>query len=168
MKTPSPTYASSTFTTPLGEFSVAVDSKGNLVAAVFGGLAAVRSRLPKAILVEDPSLTGKAEGQLSAWFRRRRRSFTLPLAPVGSPFQRRVWSALGSIPYGATLTYGELAKRLHTSARAVGRANATNPVCVVVPCHRVIGGDGSLTGYAFGEATKRALLDLEAPEVRQS
>ena len=167
MKTPVPIYAFSTFRTPIGDFSVAVDSKANLVAAVFGGRAAIRSRLRDGTLAKDPSLTREAESQLSAWFAGKRRSFTLPLAPSGSRFQRRVWSALRSIPYGQTSSYGAVARTLRTSARAVGRANATNPVCVVVPCHRVIGADGSLTGYAFGEATKRALLDLEAPKVRQ-
>ena len=75
---------------------------------------------------------------------------------------------MGLIPYGQTRSYGEIARLLKTSARAVGRANATNPVCVVVPCHRVIGADGSLTGYAFGEARKRALLDLEKATVSRS
>ena len=91
----------------------------------------------------------------------------LPLAEiaaaVGTPFQQAVWSALRKIPFGKTASYGEVAATLGRpgAARAVGRANGTNPVCVIVPCHRVIGADGSLTGFAFGEKIKRQLLSLE-------
>ena len=127
-----------------------------------------RARLPAVRLVEDPARTQRARSQLTTWFKGGRRRFSLRLAPAGSPFQRRIWTALGLIPYGQTRSYGEIARLLKTSARAVGRANATNPVCVVVPCHRVIGADGSLTGYAFGEARKRALLDLEKATVSRS
>ena len=90
--------------------------------------------------------------------------FQLPLAPEGTPFQQRVWQELRRIPYGETISYLELAKRVGDpkSVRAVGRANGANPIAVVVPCHRVIGADGSLTGYAGGLEKKRALLALEA------
>ena len=86
----------------------------------------------------------------------------LPLAPRGTAFQRRVWSALLAIPYGETRTYGELAAALGSSPRAVGSAVGKNPISVIVPCHRVLGADGSLTGYAGGLDRKRAILELEA------
>jgi methylated-DNA-[protein]-cysteine S-methyltransferase len=97
-----------------------------------------------------------------AWFKGQRRDFSVPLAPRGSAFQQRVWAELARIPFGETRSYGELARVLKSAPRAVGRANATNPISLLIPCHRVIGADGKLTGYAFGEATKRRLLDFEA------
>ena len=101
--------------------------------------------------------------QLSEYFRGTRRTFELSLAPVGTPFQLAVWQALRMIPYGETLSYGELARRvgLAGGARAVGLANGANPLPIVVPCHRVIGADGSLTGFGGGLEVKRALLSLE-------
>ena len=101
--------------------------------------------------------------QLDAYGQGRRTRFELPLAAPGSPFQRAVWEALVTIPFGETVSYGELAARLGRpgAARAVGRANATNPIALVVPCHRVIGASGALTGYAGGIELKRALLDFE-------
>lgn len=104
-----------------------------------------------------------AARQLDAYFAGELTSFDLPLALAGTPFQRRVWAALREIPYGQTVTYGQLAARLGSPAasRAVGLANGKNPVSIVVPCHRVIGSDGSLTGYGGGLERKRFLLDLE-------
>ena len=102
--------------------------------------------------------------QLAAYFAGERLEFDLPLDACGTPFQRRVWQALTEIPYGGTSTYGEIARRLGRprAARAVGGANHRNPLPVVVPCHRVIGAGGSLTGYAGGLRIKRFLLELEA------
>jgi methylated-DNA-[protein]-cysteine S-methyltransferase len=102
--------------------------------------------------------------QLSEYFDGERDEFDVPLAMTGTPFQRRVWQALQRIPYGETTTYGELARRLGrpSASRAVGLANGRNPIAVIVPCHRVIGSDGSLTGYGGGVERKRLLLDLEA------
>jgi methylated-DNA-[protein]-cysteine S-methyltransferase len=105
--------------------------------------------------------------QLAEYFAGRRLEFDLPLAMAGTPFQRRVWHALLGIPYGGTTTYGELARRVKPAgggpaARAVGMANGRNPIAVVVPCHRVVGADGTLTGYGGGLERKRFLLDLEA------
>jgi methylated-DNA-[protein]-cysteine S-methyltransferase len=102
--------------------------------------------------------------QLEAYLAGELRDFDLPLAPQGTPFQREVWSALRKIPYGSTISYGELAAavgRPH-AARAVGAANGRNPIAVVIPCHRVIGASGGLTGYGGGLGRKRLLLDLEA------
>ena len=101
--------------------------------------------------------------QLEAYFAGRRTRFELPLAPEGSDFQQRVWAALQEIPYGETESYGELAARIGSpgAARAVGLANGKNPIGIVIPCHRVVGSSGSLTGYGGGLDRKRALLDLE-------
>ena len=105
-----------------------------------------------------------ALAQLGEYFAGARRTFRLQLAPVGTAFQLAVWTALQSIPYGETVSYGELALRLGLTgrgARAVGLANGANPLPIVVPCHRVIGADGSLTGFGGGLALKRTLLSLE-------
>jgi methylated-DNA-[protein]-cysteine S-methyltransferase len=105
----------------------------------------------------------EALGQLRAYFRGRLRDFDLPLAPRGTPFELRVWRALGKIPYGRTISYGELARRIGNpnASRAVGLANGRNPLPIVIPCHRVIGANGKLTGYGGGLDTKRWLLTLE-------
>lgn len=111
----------------------------------------------------DPSNVSAVVEQLEEYFAGARTVFELPIALTGTPFQRRVWFALNSIPYGETLTYGELAREIGqpTAARAVGLANGKNPVSIVVPCHRAIGADGSLTGYGGGLARKQQLLALE-------
>ena len=151
----------STFPTPLGEFTVAVDDAGAVVATAFGGLEQLRTRTAAGEFVRDTRRTTEAREQIAAYFAGARRDFSLRLAPAGTPFQQRVWSALRAIPFGATRSYGDLARELKSSARAVGRGNATNPICLIVPCHRVIGADGSLTGFAFGEDLKRRLLEHE-------
>ena len=112
---------------------------------------------------EDPAPLRAAARQLERYFAGALREFDLPLAPAGTPFQLEVWEALRRIPYGKTISYGELARRLGRPAasRAVGAANGSNPLPIVVPCHRVIGADGSLTGFGGGIAIKRALLELE-------
>jgi methylated-DNA-[protein]-cysteine S-methyltransferase len=99
--------------------------------------------------------------ELAEYFAGERRAFSVPLAMEGSEFQRSVWRALLAIPYGETISYGELARRVGNVARAVGLANGANPLPIIVPCHRVIGADGSLTGFGGGLAIKRALLELE-------
>jgi methylated-DNA-[protein]-cysteine S-methyltransferase len=104
-----------------------------------------------------------AATQLTAYFAGELTSFDLPLAPAGTPFQRQVWAALRSVPYGQAVTYGQLAFRLGRpgASRAVGLANARNPIFIMVPCHRLIGADGRLRGYGSGIARKQFLLDLE-------
>ena len=101
--------------------------------------------------------------QLTAYFAGKLRDFDLPLAPEGTPFQRAVWGELVKIPYGETTSYGELARRLGNpnAVRAVGLANGANPIAIVIPCHRVIGSNGSLVGYGGGLPIKQALLTLE-------
>jgi len=112
---------------------------------------------------EDPQTLADALRQLREYFAGTRHEFDLNLDPDGTPFQKKVWEALQRIPYGITTSYGELAKSLGrpSASRAVGAANGKNPIAIVVPCHRVIGKDGSLTGYAGGLPVKRALLELE-------
>jgi methylated-DNA-[protein]-cysteine S-methyltransferase len=111
----------------------------------------------------DHPLAGAVVAQLGEYFAGARRQFDLPLAPRGTDFQRAVWAELARIPFGHTISYGELARRLGKPAavRAVGRANGQNPIPIVLPCHRVIGADGSLTGYGGGLDRKQALLRLE-------
>ncbi len=102
--------------------------------------------------------------ELVEYFAGERRAFSVPLAMEGTEFQRSVWRALVAIPYGETISYGELARRVGSVARAVGLANGANPLPIVVPCHRVIGADGSLTGFGGGLGIKRALLELEGAD----
>jgi methylated-DNA-[protein]-cysteine S-methyltransferase len=111
----------------------------------------------------NSSLLREARRQLDAYFAGRLRDFDLPLATRGTAFQRRVWQALREVPYGATRSYADIARQLGNpnATRAVGAANGRNPVPIVVPCHRVVGADGSLTGFGGGIDTKRFLLQLE-------
>jgi methylated-DNA-[protein]-cysteine S-methyltransferase len=129
-------------------------------------LAFVRNRQPQ----PDDDWREDAAGtldaacrELEAYFAGRLTRFETPVAPEGTPFQQRVWGALCEIPYGRTMSYSEIARRIgaEKAVRAVGAANGANPVAIVVPCHRVIGADGSLTGFGGGLPVKRALLDLE-------
>jgi methylated-DNA-[protein]-cysteine S-methyltransferase len=116
----------------------------------------------------EPVLVAAAR-QLAEYFAGQRRTFELPLCPQGTPFQQRVWRQLLEIPYGSTCSYGALARALaHPGAsRAVGAANGRNPISIIIPCHRVIGSDGSLTGYGGGEPAKRWLLAHEARSARE-
>jgi methylated-DNA-[protein]-cysteine S-methyltransferase len=155
-------YHYSVFNTPFGKFSLAVDDAGAIAATAFGAKGLLEERLKGGTLVADERATAAARQQVTAWFSGKRRDFSVGLSPEGTSFQRRVWSALRRIPYGETRSYGDVARALGSSPRAVGRANATNPICLIVPCHRVIGADGALTGYAFGQGTKRRLLEFEA------
>ena len=140
--------------TPIGTLGLIV-SEGALVRIAFSPLAEIP--------IGEDRVLSMAKEQLRAYFSGERRCFCLPLMPIGTPFQQRVWSALAEIPYGTTETYGELALRIGAgkAVRAVGQANHRNPLPIVIPCHRVIGRDGSLTGYAGGMEAKRALLRLE-------
>lgn len=140
------------FLSPFGELTIFAEH-GALVALEWG-------RAPRP--GSDPVLFAAGD-QLRAYFEGRRKRFDLPLSPAGTPFQKAVWRELARIPYGTVETYGSLAARLGSAPRAVGAACARNPIPIVVPCHRVVGADGSLGGYSGGEglATKRALLRLE-------
>jgi methylated-DNA-[protein]-cysteine S-methyltransferase len=152
-----------TFPTPAGDFSLALNATGAVIAAAFGDFAALRERFDADEVARDPARAAPVRAEIDAYFAGTRRHFTAQLAPSGTAFQRDVWAELARIPFGETRSYGQLAGALGKpeAARAVGRANATNPICLLVPCHRVIGADGSLTGFAFGEEIKRALLAHE-------
>lgn len=150
------------FDTPLGPM-IAIAEDGKLVALDFSD-----AKYAPAIgegWVEDPSAQPLRDcaAQLAEYFAGERGRFDLPLAPRGTPFQQRVWREIAKVPYGATITYAELAARAGSpgSARAAGAATGRNPLAIVVPCHRVVGRGGSLTGYAGGLARKERLLGLE-------
>lgn len=115
----------------------------------------------------ETSLTLWAAAELDEYFSGRRKTFTVPLSPKGTAFQLSVWQALREIPYGQTRTYGEIAAAVGRprAARAVGMANHDNPLLILTPCHRVLGKDGSLTGFACGLEIKRRLLALEGAEI---
>ena len=119
---------------------------------------------PRPEWVRDERRLRPAAAQLEEYFAGRRTRFDLSLAPRGTPFQRAVWDELLRIPFGETTTYGEIARALGKPAasRAVGGANHHNPISIIIPCHRVIGADGTLTGYGGHVSRKRILLDLEA------
>lgn len=135
------------------------------------GQALTRIRLPEekwepdseTNRVRKPELFAEAAAQLGAFFRGERQDFDLPLNPGGTPFQQKVWNLLREIPRGETITYGELARRAGNpkASRAVGAANGRNPIPIVIPCHRVIGSNGMLTGYAGGLEAKKKLLEIE-------
>lgn len=118
----------------------------------------------------DHAVLRETHKQLQEYFAGKRRSFALPLAPQGTPFQQQVWWELANIPFGGTISYADLAQRLGrpTATRAVGAANGRNPIPIVLPCHRVIGTDGSLTGFGGGLPTKQYLLQLEGALPREA
>ena len=150
-----------TFTdSPIGRLLLAADEAGLSHIQVPAGR---HPQAPKPGWREERAAFSEALRQLDAYFEGRLRAFTLPLAPEGTGFQKSVWAALCTIPYGETTSYGELARRLGKpgASRAVGLANGQNPLPIVVPCHRVVGSDGSLTGFGGGLPTKRQLLKLE-------
>jgi methylated-DNA-[protein]-cysteine S-methyltransferase len=147
--------------TPLGPMKAAFDGAGKLRELGFGGLDP-RATAPLAPKAQREAFRFLVK-QLEAYFIMNLRTFTVPLAPQGTEFQRRVWDELMHIPYGQTISYGDLARRLgdEQAVRAVANAVGANPIAILVPCHRVIGSDGSLTGYAAGLDKKEALLKLE-------
>ncbi len=142
------------FETPLGKMIVAGDEAG-LRYATWSRDTSQWTR--------DRDKARPVRNQLAAYFAGELTRFELTLAPQGTPFQQQVWQALQTIEYGETTSYGQLAQQLGrpTGARAVGHANGKNPIAIVIPCHRVIGKSGKLTGYAGGLDRKRALLTLE-------
>ena len=146
-----------TIASPLGDLLTARDSVG-LTALLWP------TARPASGWQRDDAGFDDVRAQLNEYFAGTRREFSLPLHPRGSGFQQRVWAGLREIPYGETTSYGELAASIGApgSARAVGLANGQNPISIIVPCHRVIGADGSLTGYGGGLPAKRFLLALEA------
>ena len=146
--------------TPLGEVTVVADDDWLTELHLPGD----RGVVPEGAVEGGPSVDRAAQ-QLGEWFAGEREHFDLPLAPNGTAFQRRVWAALVAVPYGETASYGDIAAAIGqpTATRAVGAANGRNPIPLIIPCHRIIGTDGSLTGYSGGGGieTKRYLLDFE-------
>lgn len=143
------------FNSPIGAIGISADE--GRISRIFyvGGSRAESENVPAVIAL--------AKKQLEEYFKGARKSFELPIYQKGTPFQRAVWNELIKIPYGETVTYGEIAARVGNprASRAVGMANNKNPIMIVVPCHRVIGKNGRLTGYAGGLDVKAALLELE-------
>lgn len=151
-----------TMKSPVGRLTL-VGSDQGLAAVLWQDDSPSRVRL--GAMQEDsghPVLL-QAQQQLEEYFAGRRRTFTVPLDPAGTPFQNKVWNALRTIPFGQTRSYGEIADQIGSrkAVRAVGAANGRNPLSIIVPCHRVIGADGTLTGFAGGLAVKAQLLALE-------
>jgi methylated-DNA-[protein]-cysteine S-methyltransferase len=149
---------------PIGPLLLAGDDRGlHLVHFVNGR----RPKLPSPAWVEDKDLFKEAIRQLKAYFVGKLTEFELPLVLEGTEFQLRVWHNLQKIPYGETVSYGQLAKRIGSpdAARAVGLANGLNPIPIIIPCHRVIGSNGDLTGFGGGLPTKKKLLALESRQL---
>ena len=147
---------------PLGRLLLLGD--GRALTGLWMIDAGRQTALDEAGLTPSPETFGEVASQLEAYFAGDLKEFTVPLAPSGTPFQMAVWTELTKIPYGSTVSYGDIARALGkrlVASRAVGLANGSNPISVIVPCHRVIGSDGSLTGYGGGLERKELLLRLE-------
>ena len=146
------------FETPLGRMRVEEDARGIASLSFADGVQIPNGAQPAGRYLAD------AVAQLSEYFAGKRRAFDLPLSVSGTDFQRRVWSTLMDIPYGETRSYQEIAEAIGNpkATRAVGMANNRNPICILIPCHRVVGKSGQLVGYAGGLDRKRRLLELES------
>jgi len=147
---------------PVGDLRI-VERDGAITAIEYSPFRDHDGR-PRGARGDDNPVLLEAVAQLRAYFARELKEFDLPLAPVGSTFQKTVWDQLLQIGYGDTASYGEIARRLgksNAASRAVGLANGSNPIPIVIPCHRVIGANGTLTGYAGGIERKQTLLELE-------
>jgi methylated-DNA-[protein]-cysteine S-methyltransferase len=147
---------------PVGDLRI-VERDGAITAIEFSPFRDHDGR-PRGARADDNPVLLETVAQLRAYFARELKEFDLPLAPVGSTFQKSVWDQLLMIGYGDTASYGEIARRLgksNAASRAVGLANGSNPIPIVIPCHRVIGANGTLTGYAGGIERKQTLLELE-------
>ena len=163
---------SRTYLSPLGRITLAAEA-GKLVGLWLEGQKYFLGTLPEAPLPGSDPVFEETERWLDAYFAGRDPGPLPPTAPRGSEFRQRVWASLAAIPYGQVTTYGAIAKELETltgrrqSARAVGGAVGHNPISIILPCHRVVGTNGSLTGYAGGVEIKRALLSLEGVELTE-
>ena len=150
---------------PIGRLLLAGNESG-LQEIVFQGKNGPAP--PKPAWMEDTGGLKEPARQLRAYFGGELEDFTLPLAPQGTPFQQKVWNELLNIPYGETISYGDLARRIGNpnASRAVGLANGSNPIPIIIPCHRVIGSNGKLTGYGGGLHIKEKLIALERRQLR--
>jgi methylated-DNA-[protein]-cysteine S-methyltransferase len=161
------TYVHKRFESPVGELKLVASNDG-LAAILWENDDPARVPLGDTIEVPDDPVLLEAERQLREYFAGRRRVFDLKLDFAGTEFQRRVWAALLTIPYGETRSYIQLARQIGRpdAVRAVGAANGRNPISIIAPCHRVIGSDGRLVGFAAGLEMKAKLLALEAPQAQ--
>lgn len=152
------------FPSPIGTLTVALDRFGRVVCLRFPGSDAVDTVSHTTAEDLDPAIRLVAH-QLDEYFSGSRRSFKLDLSPRGTEFERRVWDAMCAIPYGETRSYGDIARQLGSpdASRAVGRASGRNPIPILIPCHRVVGAQGQLTGFGGGLELKAKLLALESP-----
>jgi methylated-DNA-[protein]-cysteine S-methyltransferase len=159
-----PTYFTK-IESPLGPLLLVADHSGLLHIGFAEGK---RSAAPDPAWIEKPEAFADTIRQLRAYFAGELESFDIPLSPQGTPFQRKVWELLCDIPYGETVSYGQLAARAGNpkACRAVGLANGSNPIPIIIPCHRVIGSNGKLTGYGGGLPIKEKLLALERRQLR--
>jgi methylated-DNA-[protein]-cysteine S-methyltransferase len=162
------TYYTTTLESPCGPLLCVVDEAGAVVRIEFGNgrdsqKITEKMRAHGIEVLADPARTADLRRQLVEYFAGERREFDLTLAPEGTSFERSVWEELRRIPFGETRSYGEIARAIGrpNASRAVGRANGANPIPIVVPCHRVIGADGSLTGFGGGLEAKSRLLEIE-------
>ena len=156
---------------PVGPLTLIADNENRLTRLEFGDGATRSEAAPDAAIVTEPEgVLADTIRQLDEYFAGARREFNLDLAPRGTSFQLAVWNALLTIPYGETASYGDIARSVGrpNAVRAVGQANGRNPLAIVVPCHRVIGSDHSLTGYGGGIDRKRFLLALEGAAITPS
>lgn len=156
------TYFSKIIWSPVGELTLVADDRG-LAAILWENDRPDRVRLGALKEKPDHPVLVETERQLGEYFAGERRSFDVPLSFAGTDFQKRVWAALLAIPFGETRSYGEIAGQLGApgASRAVGAANGRNPISIIAPCHRVVGSNGKLTGFAGGLEAKAFLLDLE-------
>jgi len=159
--------ATSRFASPIGDLVMTASDSG-LTGVWFPGQGPVAAARPNDGRGAASTLLARASEQLAEYFAGTRTAFDVPLDAGGTPFERRVWDALRAIPYGTTVSYGEVARRLGDlrATRAVGAANGKNPIPIIVPCHRVIGANGALTGFGGGLDRKRWLLEHEGALTR--
>ena len=162
-----------TYLSPLGGILLAADEIG-LTGLWFDGEKYFAENLPREHAVQETPILQETKRWLDVYFSGKQPDFMLPLHPVGSPFRQAVWALLLQIPYGQTVTYGELARQLAAkqgrakmSAQAVGGAVGHNEISIIIPCHRVVGTNGSLTGYAGGITKKKQLLELEQADIHR-
>ena len=147
---------------PLGELVLLASDQG-IRAVLLGDFAETRSHSPESTVAKNHPLLKQCEKELQEYFSGKRKSFSVPLDPQGTPFQKKVWSALMDIPYGKIESYSDQAKRMGTvkSVRAIAAANGRNLIAIIIPCHRVIAATGHLHGYAGGLSSKQKLLEIE-------
>ncbi len=153
------------FQSPVGPLLLAANDRGLCLVSFAGSK---RAKAPQPDWKQDKAPFAETIRQLQAYFRAELKEFDLPLALEGTEFQIRVWESLRAIPFGETISYGQLAQRIGSpkAVRAVGLANGSNPIPIIVPCHRVIGSNGKLTGYGGGLPLKEKLLALESHQLR--